>query len=128
MNDSNPYRSPRVSPDGAAGAPPRVAPRFVLTGVLLTVGVAFLLLLNGQVFTNALVFLGFCTASLVAWIPLVVRSENRGQRRLAFYVIVFHVVLVLGTAPSLPRRYEWQKSFNAKIESFRQGIMPTVDE
>ncbi len=119
MNANNPYRSPEASANGAPGAPRRVVLRFALTALLLMVGVGFLWLLNGQVFTNALIFLGFCTASLVVWIPLAVSSPDRGRRPLALLVIGVHVGLMLGIASSLPGRYEWQKEFNAKSESFR---------
>ena len=48
-----------------------------------------------------------------------------------FYVrrrrLIGHLVLIVGIAPSLPRRYQRQKDFNAKRESLRQGLIPNVD-
>lgn len=57
---------------------------------------------------------GLCTASLALWIPMAIPSVRHDRRRLAVYVVLGHLVLILGIAASLPRRYESQKDFNAK--------------
>lgn len=87
--------------------------RIVLSCLLLFVGCLFLLLMNGQLFTNQLVFLGFCAASGLLWLG------PAREQRLAQWVIVVHAAVILATLIMLPGSYEFQKKFNAGSEAAR---------
>lgn len=114
MNTGNPYKSPRAAGSAPGDRPMNVPVRVGLSALLALPGILFLLLLNGQVFTNALVFLALWTASLAVWAPAAIRRRAGRRRRLAVYVILGHLAFMLAIGVSLPRRYRWQKAFNAK--------------
>ena len=88
----------------------------VFSSLLLFVGVVFLLLLNGQVFTNAVVFLGLCTISSLLWLPLRVPTPCKQYRRWEFYVLLGHLLVIIAFATGLRDRYHRQKTFNAAAE------------
>ena len=91
----------------------------VFSSLLLFIGVVFLLLLDGQVFTNALVFLGLCTISSVLWLPLRVPTACKQHRRWVFYVLLGHLLVIIAFATGLRDRYHRQKTFNAAAERLR---------
>ena len=113
----NPYESPTAVASG--GAVPRATkPPFVISIVLWVFGVFFLLLLNGQHFTNGLVFLGAIVVSGVLWTRYFVRSNNR--HRLATYALLFHLVIAVAVTTVLPKRYRRQQQFNNRINELRE--------
>jgi threonine/homoserine efflux transporter RhtA len=91
----------------------------------LIIGGCFLLLLNGQVFTNTLVFLAFAAVSGMMWIRYVVRSRKDAGARLGVYVLLAHIVVLIAFAAGLPAKYHSQQEFNRKmndaIERARQA-------
>jgi hypothetical protein len=119
VETENPYEPSETATQRIATTPRPLRPPLVLSGVLLLIGACFLLLLNGQVFTNTLVFLGLCAASALLWIRFVSRSERNRLRRLAWYVVFGHIVLIVALVPGLRHKYAWQKGFNAKMESLQ---------
>ncbi|HUE72513.1 MAG TPA: hypothetical protein VMP01_16635 [Pirellulaceae bacterium] len=91
--------------------------RVTLSCLLVLIGSIFLLLMNGQLFTNRLIFLGFCGASALLWLwPALSREQ-----RLARWIIGVHLVVMLATLVLLPASYEFQKEFNSKMEKLRAG-------
>jgi hypothetical protein len=78
--------------------------------VLLIVGTGYLLLLDGQVFTNSLVFLACATASLAIWV------SNRGKPRGtgSLLMIALHAGIICLVLLALPANFRWQKAFNEK--------------
>ena len=121
MSISNPYKSPAALPDSREEAAARRLRRpFAWTGFLLFVGVIFLLLLNGQVFTNGIVFLGCAVLSATLWVPHLFPSPRNEHARLAFYILLAHLVLIATFASSLPSRYRWQQGFNDTINELRE--------
>jgi hypothetical protein len=94
-------------------------PPYLTTVLLLFMGCCFLLLLNGQVFTNALIFLGFGAVSGLLWCRLVLGTKHQGYQRLAFGVIVGHIVVMTALMIGLPAKYRWQQEFNNKVNELR---------
>ncbi len=125
MSTDNPYQSPATASHNRIGLPPLIVWRSIVSGALLFVGVCFLLQMNGQTFTNALIFLALCGISLLIWTSLLVAPNHQlDRRRLAFYVILGHVALIVAIAPNLPGQYRFQQKFNAAMESSRQPANP----
>jgi hypothetical protein len=92
----------------------------VWTVILLGIGGCFLLLLNGQVFTNTLIFLGFALASSSTWLRAAIRSQQSRNQRLAFYVLFGHVFFIIVFAADMPDKYHWQQRFNEKTRDARE--------
>jgi hypothetical protein len=109
---TNPYESPAAPvPPGIAKVPAARRQLFgtLTSSLLVLIGTGFALLLNGQVFTNSLVFLGCCAASLAIWLS---KPKPRGTGTL--FVILLHVALIGLAILCLPGNYQWQKNFNRK--------------
>jgi hypothetical protein len=114
MADGNPYESPNNESGVNAVARP-LRPPYVWSVILLFIGGCCLLLLNGQVFTNTLIFLGFVALSGMMWIRYVVRVSENAGRRLGAYVLLAHVVVLIAFAAGLPRKYRGQQEFNRRM-------------
>lgn len=111
MADENPYVAPSTTVN--TPSPPRL-----LTGILLLVGTSFLLLLNGQHFTNRLIFLGFTSTSGLVWYwyreHAISRDSSAG--RLA---LLIHLILLIAFAATLPDAYSRQNAFNNSIKHIK---------
>jgi uncharacterized membrane protein YjjP (DUF1212 family) len=114
MPDGNPYESPKSKSGVNAVARP-LRPPYVWSVMLLFIGGCFLLLVNGQVFTNTLIFLGFGAVSGIMWIRYVVLASKSAGARLGLYVLLAHVVVLIAFAAGLPGKYRWQQEFNRKV-------------
>ena len=106
-------------------------PPVVWTVVLVAPGVLALLLLNGQHFTNALVFVGCVTASGLLWFSYRSACARQSVER-GHLALLLHVVVIVAVAASLPARYQKQQTFNkavddAKIRSARQATEGSED-
>ncbi|MFO0914068.1 MAG: hypothetical protein U0795_14005 [Pirellulales bacterium] len=87
----------------------------------MSIGVVFLLLLNGQIFTNAVVFLCLCLMSCLLWISVGAQLPQRGDRRIVRYVVLGHIAIIVAVSLTLPGRYQWQAGFNARVEQLRDA-------
>lgn len=116
MAGENPYSSPPAIREASVASLPS-APRGISGGLLL-VGALFLLLLNGQHFTNRLIFLGFVAASAFLWYRFRVRARSQAPNagRLA---LIVHLILLVAFAATLPDAYSRQSSFNNTIERLK---------
>lgn len=124
MNTENPDQSPRAATDGGTAANTsnrQMRPPCAWSGVLLLVGAYFLLLLNGQVFTNTLVFVACMAGSAILWGPLLLRSRDEDHRRIALYVIFGHVILIILFASGLSELHRRQQEFNDTRSRLRKG-------
>jgi len=101
MADANQYESPNSETVIDVVARP-IRPPYVWTTLLIFVGGCFLLLLNRQVFTNTLVFLGFTSASGMMWIRYTIRSRQETKGPPGIYVLLAHTVVLIGFATGLP--------------------------
>ena len=88
--------------------------RFCVSGLLLLVAVCFLLLLNGQQFTNSLVAAAICVFSALLWAPLAVKN-----RQVALWVVLIHVLIVAVIVSRLPESYRLQERLNNRATSRR---------
>ena len=113
MADENPYAAPST-PAGTAIADSHSPPR-VITGILLFIGTCFLLLLNGQHFTNRLVFLTLVAVSGSIWYRYRARaySHDPNAGRLS---LMLHLILLVAFAVTLPDAFSRQNGFNSAIE------------
>jgi hypothetical protein len=120
----------RQSARANSGSPPGIAqtaaePRRLFgtltSSVLLLVGTGFFLLLDGQVFTNSLIFLGCWGASLAIWLSR--RKKPRGIGTL--FVILLHMAIIGLVLLCLPENYRWQQRFNQKRMDWGQKTQPT---
>jgi hypothetical protein len=121
MNRDNPYQAPAAW-IGHRQVKRELRPPWVWTCCLWLVGVCFLLLLDGQFFRNALVFLGCIVLSLGLWLWFAIRSADSDHRRIAIYVILGHAGIVIWACGSLPAAYEGQLKFNNTRERIRQRM------
>lgn len=114
MGVFNPFESPNASPEGPTPESESQLQRtpYVLTALLLSIGGCFLLLLNGQVFTNTLVFLACAAVSALLCLPTLLTPRSPDRRRLAFYVVIGHVAVILAIAVGLPGLHQKQQRFN----------------
>jgi uncharacterized membrane protein len=94
----------------------------------LFIGGCFLLLLNGQVFTNAIVFLGFAVTSSVLWLPIIFRSKHNDHRRIAAWIFLGHLAVMIAFATGLPDKYDWQQKFNNAGNELREPGRNSVNE
>lgn len=127
MNTTNPYEpnAPAVEAEAVEAeaindASPTRLP-IVGSAVFLIAGCVFLLLLNGQVFTNTLIFLGFVATSGLVWLRFLGRPADKDSRRLAFIVIFAHLCVIVAFARDLPVKYRWQDKFNIRAAERRAG-------
>lgn len=80
---------------------------------LVVVGTLFLLLLNGQTFTNSIIFLVCWTASLVIRVTDPTLRAKRGVHLVwPLLIVLLHVVFITMVAMQLPSNYVFQKRFN----------------
>ncbi len=86
--------------------------RLAASCVLLFLAVCFLLLLNGQTFTNHLVAIMFCAASALLWVPLATKN-----RPLALWAVLVHVLVIALIAAQLPESYHFQAKVNERAKS-----------
>jgi hypothetical protein len=83
-------------------------------------GVVPQLLLNGQVFTNALVALPFLTTAAVVSAATFLDRRTPGRRRWAWgFATVLTALLVAVTLLSLPSAYRFQEEFNQVLPRLR---------
>jgi hypothetical protein len=125
MTSVNPHASPKATTSKFWKTPPPTRLAFLVSGILLAFGVFFLLLLDGQVFTNTLVFLWLCTASCLVWVGMLPVLRGKDRERLATYVILAHVVLIAAFSLTLPAKSAWQRGFNNRARETRE---PTRQE
>jgi hypothetical protein len=108
MQVANPYESPKEV--GSPVAPSLPWSRVVVSSVLVFVGTCFLLLLDGQVFTNGLYCLGFLLASALLWAP----DWRKHRLALLIHGLAFAALLI-----ALPELHGQQKAFNDKVKEVR---------
>ena len=92
------------------------------TALLIFIGLFFLCLLDGQVFTNRLIFLGCVAASGALWIRFIKRSPDPGIQLGVFLVLMLHVLILSLFSNGLPDLYRWQKRFNDRSHDIKQRI------
>lgn len=126
MEDGNRHASPNSETGNpAVGRPPR--PLYAWTLILLFVGGCFLLLLNGQVFTNTLVFIGFTATSAMMWMRYALRSRKESSGRLGMYVLLAHVIVLFVCVLGLPEKHHWQQEFNKRMNDALERARPPAD-
>jgi hypothetical protein len=114
MADGNPYESSKHESSVNAVARP-LRPPYVCSVLFLFTGGCFLLLLNGQLFTNTLIFLGFAAVSGMMWIRYVLRAGKNAGTRLGVYVLLAHVVVLIVLMAGLPGKYRRKQEFNRRM-------------
>ncbi len=84
--------------------------------LLLVIGIFVLLLLNGQVFTNALV-------ALVCWVTslgILLTKPNLKPRKIGTTLLIaLHLLLIGFVILGLRGSYEWQMKFNQRMQQMR---------
>ena len=90
----------------------------IVSGLLMAVGGLLLLLLNGQVYTNAVVCLALWTVSVLFWLPLARPSDPKSRE--ARLVIMLHLVLMIVVASTLSSSYAAQQRFNQSMDRIRK--------
>ncbi len=122
MNQPNPYQSPDSCSTELAGVGvERVSgPPYGRTVALLFIAGCFSLLLNGQVFTNALVCVGCLTLSSAFWIRFLQTRPNPTQWRRGLGILVVHWLLIIAALVALPDHHRRQKQFNHMINELKQ--------
>jgi hypothetical protein len=114
----NPFRSPSAISPNETREPTFPTGRLAASCLLLFSGALCLLLQNGQVFTTSMIFLVLTVTSGLLWSPLAI-SRKSAFRKLASWIMVFHIALVLIVLWRMPAAYEFQNHFNAKMEELR---------
>ena len=115
MAEENPYVAPSSAAESNAITDP---PPRLLSGILLFVGTCFLLLLNGQHFTNRLVFLGLVAVSAFLWYRFRSRARAHDPNAGRFALLI-HLILFLAFAVTLPDAYSRQSNFNNAINRLK---------
>ena len=121
MVDENPYSSPSTTGEASIALIPS-APR-TITGGLLFAGTLFLLLMNGQHFTNRIIFLGFVAASAFLWYRFRVRARSQNPKAGRFALIA-HLILLVAFAATLPSAYSKQAGFNLSLIHISEPTRP----
>jgi hypothetical protein len=121
MGVDNPYQPPAAR-GGSQRATRQLRPPWTWTSCSLFVGACFLLLLDGQVFRNTLVFLASLVLSLAIWTWFAFRTPDSDQRRVAVYVVLGHACLVVWVCSTLSAAFERQSRFNSAQERVRQRM------
>ena len=99
--------------------------------LLLACGLYFLLLLNGQHFTNAVVFCGCAAASALFWVPAARPAQHSDGRLLARSVIAGHLIAILHIGVSLPRRQRLQTGYNNvkdQLRALHEYLLPVPSD
>jgi hypothetical protein len=101
----------------------------VFSVILLLVGASFLLLLNGQHFTNRLMLLAFVSASGLLWARyryrLLARANDADGVDVAGagrFALVVHLILLIALAATLPSTYASQNEFNEGLKRIKTRI------
>ncbi len=84
--------------------------------LLMVIGTMFLLLLNGQEFTNSIVFLVCWVTSLGIWL---MKPAQRPRKIGVVLLIGLHVVTIGFVLSGLRASYQFQKKFNQRINQMR---------
>lgn len=87
--------------------------------MLIAVGVVFLLLLNGRVFTNTVLFLACVGGSASLWLRALACSRSGAQRRLPILMLLLHVAVMAAFTSELPEAHRRQQRFNEKRQDLR---------
>jgi hypothetical protein len=112
MSEGSPFSTEPTTTSVHVVAPPRGWRTPTSIG-LAVAGVLGLLVLNGQVFTNSIIFLFCGTASLVIRVTDPTLRAKRGARLVwPLFVLALHVILIAWVALTLPSSYAFQKRFN----------------
>ena len=90
-------------------------------------GVLALLLLNGQHFTNTLIFLGCVVISGLLWTRFYFSSKNDTQQS-GRVAVLFHVVIIFAGAVTLPKCYHAQMKFNNMANSAKNRAAITAED
>jgi drug/metabolite transporter (DMT)-like permease len=118
-SSGNPYESPHEAARIGPVARP-VQPPYAWSAILTFVACCYLNLLNGQVFTNAIVFLALLAISGLLWTRYVVLSRRTAKNRVGSLVLLLHLVIIIVFAAELPARHRFQQKFNRNVETWRQ--------
>ncbi len=90
--------------------------------VLIVIGVGFLLLLNGQIFTNRLLFISCWTTSLILGLRATKTSNQTTLGRIFSLVLIqLQVLLIALTTLTLPKAYRFERNFNQHVEEVQKG-------
>lgn len=112
---SNPYQPPLAANQGRR-TPLWHRWRTPTSVLLLVIGIFVLLLLNGQVFTNALV-------ALVCWVTslgILLTKPNPKPRKIGTTLLIaLHLLLIGFVLLGLRDSYEWQMKFNERVNQMR---------
>lgn len=90
------------------------------SALLIFIGLLFLCLLNGQVFTNRIVFLGCVTASTLLWGCFINRSLAPDHERSARLIVIIHGLILGAFSSGLSDLYHWQQRFNDRPHGSKQ--------
>lgn len=111
--ESNPYQSPQSKND------PIEVKSFdwmsVASIVLWGAGFFFFNLLNGQHYTNRMIFLACILCSTVIWIWQSLKKDSSRQV-FANLLLVVHLLFFVVVSSGLQKAYEKQQQFNEMIE------------
>lgn len=116
MDEStNPYQSPSTTNHGRR-TPTWHRWRTPTSVLLMVIATMFLLLLNGQEFTNSIVFLGCWITSLAIWLT----KATQKPRKIGLVLpIGLHVVMIAFVVSGLRGSYERQVKFNQRMNQIR---------
>ena len=93
--------------------------------VLIVIGVGFLLLLNGQIFTNRLLFISCWTTSLILGLRATKTSNQTTLGRIFSLVLIqLQELLIALTTLTLPKAYRFERNFNQQVEEVQKGGNP----
>jgi len=96
-------------------------PTVVSSAVVLLVGTFFLLQLDGQVYTNVLIFLVCAVVIAGLWTRFHYRTNSPLKRKIAYAVVGLHGLVILIGIMALPHNYDYQQGFNKTMERARNG-------
>lgn len=98
--------------------PAKLKPPRLLSGILLTVGTLFLLLLNGQHFTNRVIFVAFVASSAFLWFRF--RLSNASNDSVTGRIpLLIHVAVFVIFSATLPDAYRQQEKFNTRSDRIK---------
>ena len=118
MADSNPYSAPSALSDETVDAVIDLSPPRLVSCILLFVGTCFLLLLNGQHFTNAVFVLAFVLASAGLWMRFRARAKAKTPTA-GKSALMIHAILFFAFAATLPNAYTKQRNFNDAVNRIK---------
>lgn len=123
MTEENPYVAPSSAESNTITGPS--SPPRIFCGILWFVGTCFLLLLNGQPFTNRLVFLALVAVSAILWYRFKCRAHAHNPNAGRFALLI-HLILFVAIAATLPGAYTHQNNFNNAMNRIKsQSQTPT---